>query len=135
MTEPDPAMAAAADLTDAFQAMTAQMKRLTRSESRNRRIITGLIVSLCLDLAITIGLAWTTIRQNDVQAALRGSDITQCQLANVARGQDVAIWNRLLVFPPGVHPTAYQVREVADLERLVRIKDTPRDCNAAFRKK
>ena len=135
MTGPDPAMAAAADLTESFQAMTAQMKRLTRSESRNRRIITGLAVSICLDVAITIGLTAVTIRQDDVQNALRASDIRQCQLANDARDQDVAIWNRLLVFPPGSHPTAGQRAEVADLERLVRVKDTPRDCEKAFRKK
>lgn len=61
-------------------------------------------------------------------------NVRQCQLANVSRQQDIAIWNRLLNVPPEARKkeTPAQRQEVKDLERLVRVKDTPRDCNAAF---
>ena len=136
MTEPDPAVTAATELTDSFRAMTAQMKRLTRTGKLNRRLITGLVISFAVDLAVTGGLAYTTVRQNSVQDGIRASDITQCRLANVSRQQDIAIWNRLLAIPPAAAKaeTAAQRAEVADLERLVRVKDAPRDCNAAFGK-
>jgi hypothetical protein len=128
----DPAVAAAAGLAESFQAMTAQMKRLTRDQKRNRRVVTALAVSFAIDLAVTAGLAYNTVRQNDVQNGIRASDIRQCQLANISRGQDIAIWNRLLTVPASA--TAATKAEVADLERLVKVKDTPRDCAAAFRK-
>ena len=131
MTGPDPAFAAAAALTDSFQAMTAQMKRLARSEKRNRRIIAALVVSFCLDLAVTAGIGYDTARQDSVQNSIRASDIRQCQLANVARQQDIAVWDRLLAVP--VTASAAARAEVAELDRLVRVKDTPRDCAAAFR--
>lgn len=134
MTEPDPAVTAAADLAASFQAMTAEMKRLTRTTRRNRSVIAALAVSFALDLAFTGGLAYNTVRQNDIQASIRANDIRQCQLANVSRGQDIAIWNRLLTVSPEAAKaeTAAQKAEVADLERLVKVKDTPRDCAAAF---
>jgi hypothetical protein len=57
------------------------------------------------------------------------SNLQQCQLANETRVQDIAIWNRLL----SVSPSAAAAKaEVADLERLVKVKDTPRDCAAAY---
>ena len=142
----DPVIAVAMELTGSFQAMTGQLERLNgrqdradRRDRRLRRVIAGLAVSLCLDLAITAGLGWNTIRQNDIQArqvaiqdGIRASDIRQCQLSNISRGQDIAIWNRLLTIPASA--TAAQKAEVAALERLVHVKDKPRDCAAAFRK-
>jgi hypothetical protein len=134
VTEQDAALAAAAELAASFQAMTAQMERLARTTRRNRRVIAALAASFALDLLFTAGLGYNTIRQNDVQNGIRASDIAQCQLANVARGQDIAIWNRLLTIPPSAHPTAAQKAEVAELKHLVGVKDKPRDCAAAFRK-
>jgi hypothetical protein len=130
VTEQDAALAAAAELAASFQAMTAQMERLSRYGKRNRRIIAALAVSFALDLLVTAGLGYNTIRQNEVQNGIRASDIRQCQLANVARGQDIAIWNRLLTIPASA--TAAQKAEVAELKHLVGVKDTPRDCAAAY---
>jgi hypothetical protein len=57
------------------------------------------------------------------------SSLQQCQLANETRLQDIAIWNRLLSVSP---TTAAGKAEVADLKHLVKVKDTPRDCAAAY---
>ena len=130
MTEQDAALAAAAELAASFQAMTAQMERLARTTRRNRRVVAALAASFALDLLFTAGLGYNTIRQNDVQNGIRASDIRQCQLANVARQQDIAIWNRLLQVPASA--TAAQKAEVAELEHLVGVKDKPRDCAAAY---
>lgn len=61
------------------------------------------------------------------------NNVRQCQLANVTRQQDIAIWNRLLQLPAGMKATAAQKAEIAELEHLVKIKDTPRDCTQAFK--
>jgi hypothetical protein len=64
-------------------------------------------------------------------AAQARDNIRQCEQANVSRSQDIAIWNRLLnVKPLPKSPAA--LAEIADLERLVKVKDTPRDCAAAY---
>jgi hypothetical protein len=132
VTEQDAALAAAAELAASFQAMTAQMKRLARTTRRNRRVVAALAASFALDLLVTAGLGYNTVRVNSAQDGIRASEIAQCGLANAARRQDIAIWNRLLTVPASAHPTAEQKAEVADLERLVKVKDTPRDCKAAY---
>jgi hypothetical protein len=57
------------------------------------------------------------------------SNIQQCQLANVTRIQDIAIWNRLLKVSP---TSAAAKAEIAELNHLVKVKDTPRNCVAAY---
>jgi hypothetical protein len=57
------------------------------------------------------------------------SNLQQCQLANDARQQDIAIWNTLLAVSPTAPPAK---TEVAKLKHLVKVKDTPRDCAAAY---
>lgn len=132
MTGEDDAVDVARELTGSLQALAGQMSRLTRSEKRNRRIIAGLVISFALDLAVTAGLGYNTIRQNSTQDAIHASEIQQCQLANGTRRQDIAIWNRLLTVPASA--PAAQKAEVADLRRLVQVKDMPRDCAAAYKK-
>jgi hypothetical protein len=66
-----------------------------------------------------------------VLAAQHASDITQCQIANNTRQQDIAIWNRLLNVSPAP-PSAAARAEIAELQRLVAVKDTPRNCAAAY---
>ena len=84
--------------------------------------LTGLIVAVVVLL----------IQNSQRISAQHENNIRQCQLANGTRQQDVAIWNRLLQLPPGVKATAAQQAEIRELEHLVKIKDTPRDCTAAF---
>lgn len=57
------------------------------------------------------------------------SNVRQCQLANATRQQDIAIWNRILSVIPA-DPAGRKF--VADLKPLVKVKDTPRDCAAAY---
>lgn len=126
------AISAAQGLTGALDAMAEQLKSVNARQDRTRKIVGGLVISLCLDLLITGGLGYNTWRQNSAQDTLHASEIRQCQLTNAARRQDIAIWNRLLTVP-ATAPAAAKA-EVADLKRLVRVKDALRDCAAAYRK-
>jgi hypothetical protein len=130
--EQDPAVTAADGLAASLTAMAEQLGKLGKRQGRQRRLVIGLAVSICLDLLITAGLGYNTVRQNSVQDRIHASEITQCQLANGARAQDIAIWNRLLQVPASA--PAAQKAEVAELKHLVGVKDKPRDCAAAFRK-
>jgi hypothetical protein len=118
----------------------ARDAELAKSARRSRRIIAGVIISVCLDLLITAGFAWNTIRVNDAQNASRAiqnashaSQITACQQANVNRGQDAAVLNQILadVAPPAARTPKVEA-ELAVLDRLIRVKDAPRNCAALY---
>jgi hypothetical protein len=126
--EPDP-VAAAAALTEEFAETNRQLARLQRSRIRDRRILAGLVVSLCLDLAVTIGLGYDTVRVNDAQHQGRASLVSACRLANVNRAQDIAVWNTFftLAAPPATR-TGKTRKLIAAIDAKVRVKDSPRDC-------
>jgi len=82
--------------------------------------------------ALIVAVVTLLVQNSQRISAQHENNIRQCQLANNTRQQDIAIWNRLLQLPPGVKATAEQKAEIKELEKLVTIKDTPRDCAAAF---
>lgn len=146
---PDP-LAAIGDLTAVLQGVRADLQSLrdelksVREDSEKRdaalakearrrgRVIAGLVISFCLDLLITAGFGWNTVRVNDTQNAARAIDVRQCQLANVARAQDIAIWNRVLADRAPAARTPKAAAELARVNHLIKVKDTPRDCAAAY---
>jgi hypothetical protein len=137
------ALAAAQGLTEALDAVSGQLKavraRLTVTEKdarRNRHIIIGLVVSFCLDLLVTAGFGWNTVQVNGAQNASHDSQISACRQANTNRAEDIAIWNQFLtdIAPPGTPETAKVKAELAGLNRLVKIKDEPRDCQSLYAK-
>jgi hypothetical protein len=126
---PDP-VAAALELNTTLQGLTKQFERLQRSEKWWRRIVIGLAVSLTLDVALTGGLGYNTLRQDATQSASHADLIAACQQANVNRSQDIAVWDDILTLPPGA--TAAQRARVADIAGKVRAKDRLRDCAALY---
>lgn len=94
------------------------------------------VLGACVILTVLLaaGFVITGIAAIANSNSIRANEIRQCQLANVTRQQDIAIWNRLLNVSPAARKaeTPAQRAEVKDLERLVAVKDSPRDCNAAF---
>ena len=121
------------ELETARRASEKRDAQLARDARRARRIIVGLVVSFCLDLAVTGGLAYNTVRVNDTQDASHASEISACRQANVNRGQDIAIWNKFLgdLAPPSAR-TGKVAAELAGINHLIRIKDTPRNCVALY---
>jgi hypothetical protein len=147
---PDP-LEVIGELTDALEGARADLRSLrgelrsVREDSEGRdaalselarrrgRVITGVIISICLDLLITAGFGWNTIRVNGAESAAHASDIQQCQAANAARGQDIAIWRQFLAdLAPAAAGTPKTTAELAQINALVKVKDTPRDCTSAY---
>jgi hypothetical protein len=96
----------------------------------DRFVAVFMTVTLVLFAAMTGLVIYLVVRVSDLEAGQQAASIRQCQLANGTRLQDIAIWNRLLRLPPGA--SAEQKAEAAELERLVTVKDAPRDCTAAY---
>jgi hypothetical protein len=127
--EPDP-VAAAVDLTTTFQDLTKQFARLQRSDKRLRRIVRALAITFALDLALTIGLGYSTLRQNEIQASTHAALVSACRKANGDRAKDAAVWGFIINIPAS--PSAARRNEVNHLGALVRSKDTLRDCATLY---
>ena len=128
MTEPnvpdetDP-VAVAEALTEQFRLWGDRFAGLQRSRTKDRKIVIGLFISIILVVLVAGGLVYELYQNH-------ANQIAACQQANQNRKEDIAIYNRFLRLPP--HATAAQKKEVADLKRLVRIKDTPRNCGQLY---
>lgn len=130
-------------LTVALDGMSARLREVSgrlavaeESAHRLRLIVRALVVSFCLDLLVTAGFGYNTVQVNDAQGATRTSEVSACQQANVNRVQDIAIWNRFLgdIAPPGAPQTAKVKAELAEINHLIKVKDTPRDCQSQYPK-
>lgn len=134
------ALAAAKSLTGALKDMTGELARLRRYGVRNRQMIWGLIVSIALDLILTAFIAVTAIQAHEASAAAASAKFAEsalCQAGNVARAQQVQLWDHLLTLPPakGAPPrTAAQEAEAAAFGRYVRSVFASRDCAALGRR-
>jgi hypothetical protein len=130
-------------LTVALDGMSERLREVSgrlsvaeESAHRLRLIVRALVVSFCLDLLITAGFGYNTVRVNGAQDATHTSEVSACQQANVNRSQDIAIWNRFLgdIAPPGTPRTAKVKAELAEINKLIKVKDTPRDCQSLYPK-
>jgi hypothetical protein len=129
------ALTTAQGLTAALEAMAGQLKAVNDRQDRTRKIVAGLVVSICLDLLITAGFGYNTVQVNDAQAASHASEISACQQANVNRVQDIAIWNRFLGdIAPAAAQTPKVKAELAEINKLIAVKDTPRQCQKLYAK-
>jgi hypothetical protein len=125
----------------------ARDKALARAGHRRNRVIIALIVSFCLDVALTIGVTVATVRAGDASnraavassltaatvAQLHASNISACKQANVNRAQDIAIWDTFLgeLAPPSARTPAVAAK-LAVINAKIRVKDAPRNCAALY---
>jgi hypothetical protein len=129
--EPDVAALAARAIGIAEEATRTQ-SGIVAQQGKSRRNLRLLAVSVALDVALSVALGALALSQAHTSEAIHNSQVSACQQANVSRAEDIAIWNRLLRLPAGA--TSAQKSEVAELEKLVGVKDSPRNCAALYRK-
>lgn len=138
---PQGALETAQALQHALEAMSADLqtvsKRLGSTEKTARRlkhIVIALAVSLCLDLLITAGFGWNTVRVNQSENASHADQITACDQGNVARRQDAAVWHTFLgdIAPPKVQTPKVKAL-LAGIDRRIAEKDARRNCASLYR--
>lgn len=154
VAEPQPpqgALAAAGRLSDALEAMSADLKAVTgrlgtteQRVKRGRRIITGLVVSLVLDVALTIGITFASLaahtasdRANATVAELHSSQVLGCGLGNQMRAAQVMLWTKLAAeSTPAPGSTPAQVnkgrQEIAALLAYIRREFAQLDCKKLY---
>ena len=131
----------ARDLSDALNAMTRQLGDVKATVRRSRRFIIALAISLVLDVALTIGVTVAAFEANNASGKasatitqLHASNLAACRQTNMNRGQDTAVWNKLLadLAPPKARTRKVR-RELSGINKLIRIKDSPHDCTAVYK--
>lgn len=144
MSEPAPpagALETARALQGALEGVSDDLKTISerlgdaeKAQRRSRHIITGLIVSFCLDLLVTAGVGWNAIRVDETQNSSHADLISSCQQANVARQQDAAVWDTFLsdIAPPGARTPEVRVL-LAGIDERIRAKDALHNCAAQYR--
>jgi hypothetical protein len=103
---------------------------------RNRRLILATIGSLVLDITLTIILAVVAVQAHEASVAARhasASNLALCQSANVARHQQISLWDFVLNLPSSHRQTAQEKRNVVTFEAYLKKIYAPRDCAALGR--
>src|ERR1039458_301968 len=130
---------AVSNLTTSFNGMTEQMKRLTRTQKSSRHIIVGLVISVALDIILSISLALVVYVGHtntvDQDNAIRASNITACSLANTNRTEDLQVFSDLIKLPAISAPQfqtktarATQAAGYRNLNGELKVAFAPRDC-------
>lgn len=86
-----------------------------------------LVFSAVVISALIVMSAILVFRINAAVTQNKANATSSCQQSNVSRQEDIAIWDSLLT-SVGTPTSAAARHEIADLQRLVEIKDTPRVC-------
>ncbi len=142
----------ASQLTGALKSMTEQFSRLSRetkasqekdrrkaeaAQKKDRRTVIALVVSVALDILLSIALIFTFVGQVHLNTAFRlgqqkqnasqsAALIKSCQASNVNKANDLKLWHYIT---EGNHPkTASQELALQYEQRLITIRDQPIDC-------
>jgi hypothetical protein len=123
-------------LTDALHQMSAEVRKL-RWRARRNLVLVGFDILLTVALALTFSVARTAqqdallarvqARQVHVLAAVNHRyNMALCQAGNVARHQQIALWEFAISFQR--HPSAAQKSADERFIRHLRVIFAPRNC-------
>lgn len=134
-------VATAQALQQALEGMTKQLGQVKTTLRRSKRVIIAVTAGLVLDVALTLVVTHAAIQANDASSKasatitqLHASNVSACRQGNVTRRQDIAIWNKFLgdLAPPAAR-TGKVSAELAGINKLIRVKDTPHNCAAIYK--
>jgi hypothetical protein len=134
------AVAAAGKLSGSLDAMSGELRRLNDYGRRSRHMILALSVSLALDLALTVIVAFFAVQAHNASnsaTAAEGqarhafvSSTALCQASNTARAQQLRLWDFLL--NKSAKPESPLLKQFA---ALIDRDFAARDCAALGKKK
>jgi len=115
--------------------------KMSMSQARETRLTRGLVISVALDIILSIALIFVAIgqvHQNNAfhvaqtkqNAALSAALIKSCKAGNVNKANDIKLWDDILKTD---HPkTAAQEEQFLTIQGLVSVRDQPIDCVARY---
>lgn len=123
--------------SDALDAKMAEsppeeaIKVLVKDANRAKRTVRILIISVILDILLSIGLAYITIQTHHIATQADNNQdaiMRSCEVANEGRANNKALWNYLLSLPPETPLTPEQQTRVTDFQKFIDKTFAPRDC-------
>jgi hypothetical protein len=128
-------------MSENLQTVTGRLATTEKRELRARRVIRTLVISLILDVALTIGVTVSNIqahvasdRANSTVAALHASQIGACKVGDQTRADQVQLWTFLtgLSGPaPGATPAQIRQQKRITDKLLGFVHDTFKQINCA----
>jgi len=135
----------AQNLTQALKTMSERLDAAVARERRTRRIAWGLVVSVTLDVLLTVILALIAVQAHNASnsasaASMRAahasaSNLALCRASNVSREQQVQLWVHF--YDLAAHKGLTPAQKKADKQLIAYIESVfrPRNCAALGRKK
>lgn len=144
MTQEDPgrpALAAVLEMTDSLKATAREVGLLRASVRTSRRIIAGLVMSIILDVTLTVFLAIVAVDQHTATNEIHSAQLAACASTNSTRASGKALWDSflaILLTPPAAGPEPKPAQVAADhkiaaqFEKQVARVYMPVDCARAY---
>lgn len=124
---------AAERLEESMTSLTVEMRHLREYGRRNRHYIWGLTISIVLDIALSIVVAFVAVQASNASSLAnqnRQSQITTCEAGNQARAVTVQLWTYVLDLsaqqPENQSPD--KRAKVEQFRTYMRNSYAPRDC-------
>lgn len=109
-----------------------QIAALARSDASRKRQVRWLAVSLALDVLLTIGFGYATLRANNAASkaeTTQHSIVRNCETTNESRAKNREIWDYIVQISerPNLTPEQQKTRD----DFIMKLNDTfaPRDCS------
>jgi hypothetical protein len=132
MDDKQATLAAALRLNESMADLSTEMRALRDYGHRNRRYIWGLTISLILDLALSIVVAFVAVQANEASslaAQNRTAQKTTCEASNQSRLVTTNLWNYVLdlsLKQPNLTPE--KQKQISDFRAYMTDAYAQRDC-------
>ena len=126
------ALIAATRLQESMEDLRTDLQAVRSYGERNRRFIWGLIVSIALDVALSIVVAVVAIavsNTNDVAAQNRDAQIASCNAGNETRAVSRQLWNYVLDLSSQGNLTPEKRAQIDKFRAYMEAAYAPRDCS------
>jgi len=135
------ALDTAQGLTAALRGVGSELERLNAFGRRNRHLIWGTIVSLVIDVALTVVVAVFAVQAHEASVTvgeLHATQIAACRIGNQSRAAQVALWEHVAsVSTPPPHATRSEIakrkRTLAAFLAYVAKVFAPKNCQEIYR--
>lgn len=113
---------------DARSSLQRTVDEITGYSRRTRKIIWGLVISIVLDVALTVVIGFLTASALHANSTLHESQLNACALTNQSRAENLGLWDYLFHLAGGA-------KTPADKLLLARVDKTfaPEDCAAIYK--
>lgn len=134
--------ATARALQAALEAMTAQLAQVKTSLRRGKRVVAALVISLLVDVAVTIGVGIAVHQANDASARanatiaqLHSTQVSACRAGNQTRAKEVMLWTHIFDLSVGSGRPVTAAQRKADEQLLAYIRRTfqAKNCSAVYK--